>query len=511
MAFMSHLLLFVVLYNTNNSLQSSLIQNYLPACMAASFVYDRIKQFVNKLYTFILITITAWSLKSQRHKFALTCLIINFILFLPYILPLIVLSSLLSAPVLPLFTFPIFILGFPRSKRFWPDQSIGDSKQTTNPDSYFYSQMTPHLLNSLKECILSGSIGSSVESDMFFITRFQDRIIWIQILEVSSTYCLVNIKGLELQETSCHTREAQYIDDTFESAFEINSKISPNKFDCLRPCDLMIVKAYSDAKNTLVGIIDSPDCFRQLCEFYPKVLHFFLIKYLISKTGVDKNSQKKESISKIETETTSMMIKPKNRRLSPIIQKSELKATTTLPDINQVPVARKLNLNDSMPDWSDTDSLFDDLYNDNEKKKKPKKKNIKSKTETVVDDFDATIFDIIGNNKKIESNYELKSIAQSSNVNNYETVSNDEFVSNSILSIPSKWTRLLKNVETKQADDFTKTLRTTLSSVSWFNKVLETIDKKHANQNGLLNDYQNNFTLSHFNFLLKCCTCLGKV
>ena len=512
MAFMAHLLLLVILYNTNSSLQASLIQNYLPACMAASFVYDRIKQFVNKLYAFILITTTSWTLKTQRNKLAKGFIILNFILFIPYILPVIVISSILSAPLLPLFTFPIFLIGFPRAKRFWPQQQTFEPGKaivnTANRDSYFYSQITPHLLKSLQECILSGSLGSSVQPDTFFITRFQDRIIWIQILESSGTYCLVSVKGLELQETSCHTREAQYIDDSFEATFENGNKINQNKFDCLKPCDVLILKTYSDAKNTLVGILDSPDCVKQICEFYPKVLHFFLLKYLLKNQNVNKdeplkimNSEAKLQADPIKLISKSENMKP-NHRLSPIQQR-----TNELPDINQTTKQRKLE--DALPEWSDTDSLFDDLYNENNKKNKIK--NI-PKTETKnlnkSDDFDASIFDIIPDKK---NNFELKTNLK--NIQNFEYDDGDQngdVSSNSILSIPLKWINLLKKVEVKQNDEFIRNSRSTITAVNWLNKLMEANDKTNLNQNdSLANDYKNNFSSSHFNFLMKCSTCLG--
>jgi hypothetical protein len=515
MSFMAHLLLFVILYNStsDSQIQTSLTQNYLPACMAASFIYDRTKQFTHKFYTFLLITITSWSLKTQRRKLALVFIVLNFILLVPYILPLILLSSLLSAPILPLFTFPIFILGYPRSKRFWPTSS-DRSGTTTNPDSFFYSQITLCLLKSLRECILTGSIGSSIEADSYFLTRFQDRIIWIQVLEVSGTYCLVNIKGLELQETSCHTREAQYIDDSFEATFESRGeKCSRNKFDCFQSCDLLILKTYSDAKNTLVGILDSPDSFQLICAFYPKILHYFLVKYLMLNATIKNNETpgvSNGSLNQVDSIALIKQTKP-NNRLSPILnKKAEL---NTLPDINQMAKpSRKLDMkpDDSIPDWSDTDSLFDDLYNNVEKpkiliKNKSKKKNVDDLNGS--DEFDASIFDIIdeNNKKKGENNFEMKNVLKPSSENG-----TDDFVSNSILSIPLKWSNILKNVDiSRQNDDLIKDLRKTVGSASWFNKVLESIEKKSANQNGLVNDYQNNFTSSHFNFLMKCYNCLG--
>jgi hypothetical protein len=320
---------------------------------------------------------------------------------------------------------------------------------------------------------------------------------------------LVNIKGLELQETSCHTREAQYIDDSFEATFENGNTINQNKFDCLKSCDVLILKTYSDAKNTLVGILDSPDCQAAICQFYPKILHYFILKYLLSnKASVIKEEflTKQNINSNIQTNTINLIsktdnLKP-NNRLSPIQQR-----LAEFPDINHKAnnKLRKLDLTkeDSLPEWSDNDSLFEDFLNDNKKKKKKSLRKIEL-SNTKSDDFDASIFDIFGGDNQIKNNFELKSVAKSSNTYDDEIVSN-----NSIISIPSKWLFLLKNLDVKQNDEVLKNLKSTITSNDWFNKLLEIIDKKNVGQTSLSNDYQNSFNLSHFNFLAKCLTCLG--
>lgn len=41
--------------------------------------------------------------------------------FFPFVLAIVALASALSAPLLPLFTLPVFLVGFSRQSRFWPD------------------------------------------------------------------------------------------------------------------------------------------------------------------------------------------------------------------------------------------------------------------------------------------------------------------------------------------------------------------------------------------------------
>lgn len=585
MSFMSHILLFVILYNTttDTSIQSSLIKNYLPACMAASFLYDRLKQFLNQLFTFLLITLTSWFLKSQRRKLAKKFLIINAILFIPYILPVLILASIFSAPLLPLFTFPIYLIGFPRPKRFWPDQLINkSSRSTTNQDSYFYAQLEPYLAKSLRECMLTGSIGSNIGADTYFLSRFQDRIIWIQVLESSNAYCIVNVKGLELQETSCHTREAQYIDESFELTFEnpygTNANnaskaccnLNPNRYDCIQPCDLLIFKAYSDAKNTLVGILDSNDSHKLICDLYLKVLHYFLVKYLLENNKIDnkqitlkstvlketkvtqfeKPENKSKVIEPIKATTTpvaslSTISKPPPNRLQPI-QQQKTEHVSTLPDINSNKKPTRISQLD-LPDWSDTDSILNDFIDDIDKtKKKSIKKIEKKKTSEELfeeskldksqsiasdDEFDSGLFDITTGNgyrssniemKKVQKptikdNYELDQIpAFNANINNQVTETEPQFYGDSVFNIPLKWQNIMQNENTRnnnsKIDDISKNFRKTISSTDWLRALFEFNNEKNArstNVNQWIDEYQSYFVSNHINFLIKCFNCLG--
>ena len=314
MSIMAHLILLVISYNSesDSDIKLKFIEYFLTGCLVASFCRDRFLQLIQKLFAFYLLNITCWSIKKQRKRISLPTIILNFTLFFPFILAMIILSCLISAPLLALFTFPFFIIGCPRNKKFWPQKnnffSLTNSpkKTTTNDksDSCFYNQLESKLLESFKELILSGSIGSSIQPDTYFLSRFQDRIIWIQILESSNTYCILNIKGLELQETSCHTREAQYIDDSFDLAFEnpfganANSqkhkkflKFNPNPLNCMQQRDVLIFEAYSDAKNSLIGILDNPECLKLISLFFPKVLSYFLVKHLIRNNLIESENR----------------------------------------------------------------------------------------------------------------------------------------------------------------------------------------------------------------------------
>ena len=199
--------------------------------------------------------------KKQRTYKCLTVLIMAGTLFLlPFVLTMILLSSILSAPLLPLFTLPIFLLSFPRPKRFWPALFNYGHEYTKCEDSVYYQQCTDEIAMAIHRSMSSGAVSCQPGSQL--LVRFQDRFIFCSILETGYGFKTLALKGLELQETSCHTTEASKIDEIFETLYD-PSTIGYCKFafnthylNTLQPRDSAVIKTYSDAKNVLTGIID---------------------------------------------------------------------------------------------------------------------------------------------------------------------------------------------------------------------------------------------------------------
>nr|KAF6501845.1 pecanex 4 [Molossus molossus] len=162
-----------------------------------------------------------------------------------------------------------------------------------------------------------------------------DRLIWIMILECGYTYCYINIKGLELQETSCHTAEARRVDEIFEGAFVQEEKIcsiNGHFGNVLTPCTVLPVKLYSDARNVLSGIIDSHDNLREFKGDLVKVLVWILVQYCSRRSSMQENVHKTE-----------------NKRTASLI---------ILPGLNTSPQTRSpedtVSLNSAaLDDWSD--------------------------------------------------------------------------------------------------------------------------------------------------------------
>ncbi|XP_066244369.1 pecanex-like protein 4 isoform X2 [Saccopteryx leptura] len=291
---------------------------------------DRLIQFVSKLQFAVAVLLTSWTEKKRR-KSATTLCILNLVFF-PFVLLFIVFSTLLSSPLLPLFTLPLFLVGFPRPVQSWP--GVVGTAACMCADTVYYHQMIPSLTTALQSAMVAGSLGILLPGS-HYLGRFQDRLIWIMILEHGYTYCSINIKGLELQETSCHTAEAQRVDEVFEDAFEQehNAKIAINGHfgNVLTPCTVLPVKLYSDARNVLSGIIDSQDNLREFKGDLVKVLVWILVQYCSRKSSMQEN------VHKTEKEKASVVI---------------------LPDLNTSPQSKSsedtLSLNsETLEDWSD--------------------------------------------------------------------------------------------------------------------------------------------------------------
>lgn len=318
--------------------------------LLVGLVVDRLSQFLSKLKFSLTVLVTSWTEKKQRRQSAGTLLALNASLW-PLFLAVVALSALLSAPLLPLFTLPIFLVGFPRPKRSWPGP-VGTACPC--PDSVFYQQMSASLAAALRTAFARGSLGS-LSPGSHFLGRFQDRMVWIMILERGYGYCTVNIKGLELQETSCHTVEARRVDEVFEAAFErpehlgLTPGFNLHWGNALTPCAVLVLRVYSDARNVLTGIIDSHDNLRKLQSDFLKALVWLLLRYCTQKHKGFLWSRDEGSVV--------------GGRRS---QSSQLAHTTSVQPVDPVLLSNRCSVKvrqdsismTSFGDWSDDDDLF---------------------------------------------------------------------------------------------------------------------------------------------------------
>ncbi|XP_075387946.1 pecanex-like protein 4 isoform X2 [Tenrec ecaudatus] len=264
--------------------------------LLVGIVRDRLVQFVSKLQFALTVLLASWTEKKQRRKSAATLCVLNTV-FSPFVLVFVVFSTLLSSPLLPLFTLPVFLVGFPRPIQSWPG-AVGTAASVC-ADTVYYHQLVPGLTVALQSAMAAGSLGLLLPGS-HYLGRFQDRLLWIMILERGYTYCSVSIKGLELQETSCHTAEAGRVDEVFEGAFvqeESTRGCSLNEHfgNILTPCTVLPVKLYSDARNVLSGIIDSHENLKEFKDDLAKVLVWLLIQYCSRKPSGQENVHKTEN------------------------------------------------------------------------------------------------------------------------------------------------------------------------------------------------------------------------
>uniref|UniRef100_A0A673JC13 Pecanex-like protein n=1 Tax=Sinocyclocheilus rhinocerous TaxID=307959 RepID=A0A673JC13_9TELE len=248
-----------------------------------SLIVNRVSQFVCKLSFALTVLITSWTESKQRRQSAGTLLVLN-VALCPVLLGVVALSALLSAPLLPLFTLPVFLVGFPRPLRSWPGTP---GTACPCPDSVYYQQLCKRLASAIRPALANGAFGSCTPGS-HYLGRFQGRLLWISVLERGYDYCTINIKGLELQETSCHTVEARRVDEVFEGAFDHVERpgqcfqlFNPHCGNALTPCSVLPIRVYSDAQNVLTGIIDSPDHLHQLNSDFLKTFVWILLRYCV--------------------------------------------------------------------------------------------------------------------------------------------------------------------------------------------------------------------------------------
>ena len=133
------------------------------------------------------------------------------------------------------------------------------------------------------------------------------------MLERGASFCTVSIKGLELQETSCHTAEAARIDDQFTEAFTVPAVgagsglciLNHYPLHCLTPLDTAMVKTYSDAKNVLTGVIDAPGGVETTLNLFTKSLVWLLLRHINRRRKQEEEARrrKEKEIAEMESES----------------------------------------------------------------------------------------------------------------------------------------------------------------------------------------------------------------
>ena len=122
---------------------------------------NRLQQLLDKVVFMMTLAVTSWKLPKQRHKSTVPILVTSAILF-PVVLAVLGTSSLLAAPLLPLFCLPVFLIGFPRPLRSWP--SAASTAAAICPDSVYYNQLMPQVVFALEDHPKGGTFADCRDS-----------------------------------------------------------------------------------------------------------------------------------------------------------------------------------------------------------------------------------------------------------------------------------------------------------------------------------------------------------
>lgn len=348
-----------------------------------------------------------------------------------------------------------------------------------------------------------------------YLLRFQDRLVWTVILERGSAYCTINIKGLELQETSCHTAEAARIDDIFESAFEPAERscyvgeLNKYPLHALTPADACNLEAYSDARNVLTGIIDVPSATEETMKAFLKSLVWILLNHVRKKNKAkESKSVKGEKISRELSFVTSvekheMKELNKNGNINAHIpEKSKKLENTSLPPL--VPeFSRKVRSPSPPPvynskqkkmasSWGSLDSFTDSIFSDDGEhvKKKPAKppgplkplppvRNKSPDIEDMLDDFDMGIpaFDVTKPKPQTQNKFSTKGFGNTIYKPQTNLAGSPDFKSpySRQLSLPVDWREL-------PLDHSQVSRLLSKFPADWYKHVLSCLELSHQNE-----------------------------
>ena len=129
----------------------------------------------------VSILVASMESRASRRSYALFLLQLNLI-FSPFLFLLVLISSILSAPLLPLFTLPVFFVSFPRPTTFWPGV-VGRSQEegsSLSSDSQLYQQAGRAVAEAV--CSACKAAAVSLSPGSIFLLRYEDRLMWVQVV-----------------------------------------------------------------------------------------------------------------------------------------------------------------------------------------------------------------------------------------------------------------------------------------------------------------------------------------
>ena len=190
------------------------------ALMVAAFALNRLFIFVRKLIYVMTSVVTAIKNKKQRFSGQNLCFALQFTVFLPLTLTVILLTALLDTATIPFLGFAFFIVGYPKPLRGWSSiNPIEVNPNDARSDGHLYQAMLSQLSVELQNLV--GTDPFHFGCGSFYFMKNEKMIILLQVLERGNNYVMVAVKGNELQETTvCHAEENERINEVTEEIFD---------------------------------------------------------------------------------------------------------------------------------------------------------------------------------------------------------------------------------------------------------------------------------------------------
>ena len=199
----------------------------------------------------------------------------------------------------------------------------------------------PAISKSISQTLRTGTL-NSINPGAMFLIRFQDRLVVTRVVEKGYGYCLILIQGLELQETSCHTTEALSIDEMFETVYSSRNAQSTcmswfNTYPLyhLQPIDFLIGHVYSDAHNSLTGIINAHDSLQKFSKNLYKTLVWVFANHIAKNedavVGIDNDSYSMSSSVISPSHVTYTSATCRSPKIHPTASPTTIKLPTSLP------------------------------------------------------------------------------------------------------------------------------------------------------------------------------------
>ena len=227
--------------------------------------------------------------QKKQHYPKYKILSVLLILIAPIYAVVLAFGTLFTFSIIPLFGLPFFVLSFPRPFRTWG--SVG-SNNMNSEDTILYKVMLNNAVKQFKHLVKYSTMWHFVDCGQMYMMRSEYYILWIEILERGIDSIRINVKGLELQTTSCHAAEATALDGYLESSYDTPTTqksffyVNKNPIHIFEPLSECKVDTYSVSNYQLTGIFDSPSTFSDL----PRVFSHVLVYNILTRSQEEINS-----------------------------------------------------------------------------------------------------------------------------------------------------------------------------------------------------------------------------